>query len=227
MIVQRIVPAIVLASTSAAAARTLRGMTRGMTPCELRQWHIDIDNHSPGCSNSWKVPSSWHFPANEARMLYASSNNCCTDIFGEEGECHLSDFCQCEAEEEESCVVKTMQEKADPLDGHCDSNPKWHLDLDTKRGCTNSPRFPDEWKDPLTALDMFFDTSEGCCEKFTSRGGPCPSHDVCGYRVRNRNNTFGEIKVGKVDLARLANTTSENDDEKLPIPSNQESLFNH
>lgn len=201
MMVPKIALAIVFTSTSAEAARTLRGITRGMTPCELRQWHIDIDNPRPGCSNSWKTPSSWRLLANEAHMFYESSDHCCSDIFGKEGECHLSDFCECEAEEEETCVVKTVYEKVDPLDVHCDSNPKWHFDLDTKRDCTNSPRFPEGWKDPATALDMFFDTPEGCCEKFTSRGGPCTSHDVCGYRTkaRNEDNIFHEIKVNEED----------------------------
>jgi len=198
--------AIVLTWTFAEAARTLRGATRGTTPCELRRWHIDIDSGSrQGCSNSWKVPSSWRLIANEARLFYESSEHCCADLFGEEGKaCHLADFCECEADEEDVCVVKTIREQTYPLDEHCAGAPKWHLDLDTGRGCTNSPRFPDAWRDPVTALDMFFDTTEGCCEKFTSRGVPCTSHDICGYyrtKVRNEESGHNTAKQNEDDLA--------------------------
>ena len=209
--------AILLASASTEATRTLRGTTRGMTPCELRKWHVDIDSNRPGCSNSWKVPSSWHFPANEVRMFYASSEHCCADLFGGEKECHLSDFCECEAEEEESCVAKTIHEQVDPLDKHCEgaNGPKWHFDLDTKRGCTNSPRFPDVWKDPDTALDMFFDTPEACCEKFTRRGDPCTSHDVCQYKTKARSGT------------RDMTTQKRAREDEMVQPDNDENIFSH
>eukprot|EP00584_Thalassiosira_punctigera_P003514 CAMPEP_0172530042 /NCGR_PEP_ID=MMETSP1067-20121228/3915_1 /TAXON_ID=265564 ORGANISM="Thalassiosira punctigera, Strain Tpunct2005C2" /NCGR_SAMPLE_ID=MMETSP1067 /ASSEMBLY_ACC=CAM_ASM_000444 /LENGTH=195 /DNA_ID=CAMNT_0013314185 /DNA_START=161 /DNA_END=748 /DNA_ORIENTATION=- len=157
--------------TIEAADRALRGTT----PCELRRWHHDIENaHAgPGCSNSWRVPDSWLLPANEARMFFESSAECCFQLFGD-GECNVVSLCE-----------ETTWEQADE-DDHCAGNPRWHFDLDTKNGCTNNPRFPDEWEG---IDDYFFDTSEGCCENFDSPDGRCYAHDIC---MREKH---GEIKL--------------------------------
>mmetsp|Transcript_3549 Transcript_3549/g.7840 ORF Transcript_3549/g.7840 Transcript_3549/m.7840 type:complete len:214 (-) Transcript_3549:120-761(-) len=195
-----------LKCTSVDADRALRGMT----PCERRRWHIDIENvEKPGCSNSWKVPSSWSSnPHVESKMFYESSDECCLELFVNR-ECNLSDFCECEEKSEDgTCGLEAQQLTATTDDDRqCDDNPKWHLDWDTKEGCTNSPRFPDAWKnDPVVAQNMLFDTSDGCCEKFIQRGTPCTARDVC-KRSRKVNN---EIKVDEGEFVDVSESTTGN-----------------
>lgn len=203
---------IIILSLKCTAVVEAAPALRGMTPCDLRRWHIDIESATPGCSNSWKVPSSWRLPGNEARMFYDSSDKCCSDLF-DTGKCNIADFCECREEEEnDTCVVTKQSNLFDPLRDHCESNAKWHFDIDTKRGCTNSPRFPDGWKDPSVELDYFFDTPEGCCEKFTKRGAPCPHIDVCiPYKEQKKGErTLNEIKVDIQEfLVSAGNTTGE------------------
>lgn len=187
------------------------GILRGMTPCERRRWHIDIENaDKPGCSNSWKVPSSWSSdPHVESKMFYETSDECCYQHF-ENGECNISDFCECQEKAEDGTCALEIQQLATTDDDQCDDNPKWHLDWDTKEGCTNSPRFPDEWKnDPVVAQHMLFDTPDGCCEKFVKRGNPCSMRDVC-KKSREPND---EIRV---DIGELV-YESENATGKIPV----------
>lgn len=194
---------------------------RGMTPCDMRQWHIDIENmDKPGCSNSWKVPGAWRSSTmNEARMFYETSDACCTDLF-EDGDCHLTDFCECKEQEDHTCVITSMQPtvEIDPLKEHCLKNPKWHFDMDTKHGCTNSPRYPDAWNIPKVAIDMLFDTAEGCCEKFTSH---CPHSDVCKpwkkdarYNVEHGHDEVKVLNEIKVDIDEVAGAASNSSDSK-------------
>lgn len=154
-------------AADAAGRRALR--VRGRTPCENRRWHIDIENPTQqGCSNSWKVPNHWRLPEHKARMFYDSYEECCSFLYGD-GECNIANLCD---------EVDPQQAE----DDHCGRNPKWHIDLDTKVGCTNNPRFPDSWKD---VVDYFFDTPESCCQKFVDRGVPCTVHDICGRQLHN------------------------------------------
>lgn len=180
-------PSAVEAATSA---------LRGSTPCDQRRWHHDIDNPArPGCSNSWRVPSSWLLPAHEDRMFFASYDECCSTLF-EDGECNITDLCD-----------ETTPQEA--VDDHCAGNPKWHIDLDTKRGCTNNPRYPDDW---IGGVDYFFDTSEGCCARFIERGGPCPVVDICGGSASSEAE---EIDLGETFEASQ-NVTSDTQSQ-LPL----------
>ena len=137
---------------------------RATTPCEERKWHLNIEStQRPGCSNSFKVPIDWH---GNDRFFFGSAEECCSHLMGDDQECNIYNACD------------TKQQPTDH-DDHCSDNPKWHYDLDTKEGCTNSPRYPDAWNDPAVAVDMLFDTAAGCCERFVKRGIPCTTHDVC------------------------------------------------
>jgi len=157
--VSRLILAILSLRYCVVATKSDRAL-RGTTPCELRRWHLNIEEETakPVCSNSWKVPS---WTANRNHLFYESLEECCSDLF-EDQECNT--FNACEPEEQ--------------VNAHCDS-PKWHFDLDTKEGCTNNPRFPDSWKDPHVIAYYLFESHDECCEKFVKRGYPCTKHDVC------------------------------------------------
>jgi len=178
---------------------------RGMTPCERRRWHINIEHTAkPGCSNSWKVPSSWSIdPHIESKMFYETSDECCHGLF-ENGECNLHDFCECQEKAEDGTCALEAQNLSTTDENECDDNPKWHLDWDTKEGCTNSPRFPKEWEnDPVVAEIMLFDTADECCEHFLSQGVPCSTREVCN----RKKEPDGDIVVAGELLDVSENTT--------------------
>mmetsp|Transcript_12721 Transcript_12721/g.31053 ORF Transcript_12721/g.31053 Transcript_12721/m.31053 type:complete len:222 (+) Transcript_12721:102-767(+) len=188
-------------------------LRRGATPCHLRRWHIDIENieMKPGCSNSWKVPSSWSStPHVESRMFYESSEECCAELF-EDGECNLSDFCECggggtgtRTQNDGFCGLEGQG--ANTVADHCDGSPRWHFNMDTKEGCTNSANFPEQWNYPSMARDMLFDTHSACCEKFINRGEPCPVQDVCMRHVR----------ILKADVEEIVEMSA-NDTGTIPV----------
>mmetsp|Transcript_21095 Transcript_21095/g.37833 ORF Transcript_21095/g.37833 Transcript_21095/m.37833 type:complete len:194 (-) Transcript_21095:266-847(-) len=153
---------------------------RGATPCELRRWHIDIDNvKTPGCSNSWRVPDSWHIPANAIHMFYASAAECCFDLY-EDGACNIVSHC-----------APTIQEITNANEW-CDNDPKWHNDFDVVNGCTNNPRYPDIWN----GVDTYFhDTSEECCEKFVDQGSECNVEDFCEGLAGNQTEVIVSFEV--------------------------------
>lgn len=161
-----------------------RGLRGSGTPCDQRKWHIDLkDPSDPGCTNEFKVPS---WVLNNPKMSFDSSDECCTILFPA-NYCKITDACGDESTEK------------DP----CDDAAKWHFDMDTKRGCTNNNRYPASWEEPEVAIDMIFDTSDGCCEKFVSRGFPCPATDVCGQQRK-----LEELEIDEEDyIAAIYNCT--------------------
>ena len=193
-------------TTQVEANTFIRG---GMTPCESRRWHIDIEIDTPGCSNSWKVPSSWtSSPHIESRMFYASADECCTELF-EDGECNINDFCECKSKSQDGVCALELDQTVTVAD-HCNGEPKWHFNMDTKTGCTNSANYPEQWNNPQMAQDMFYDTPAGCCEKFLKRGVTCPVHDVCEGIQGHRNL--------KVNIEEVLQAT-ENNTAKMPMHS--------
>ena len=53
---------------------------------------------------------------------------------------------------------------------------KWHPNMKTKDGCSNSMDYPADWKD---RPEYFFDTAKACCDMFFVGGDKCKVHDEC------------------------------------------------
>lgn len=110
-------------------------------------------------------------------MFYSTPEECCAFFFTSQSTCKKVNRPNC---------------KIDPalLSGGCTSD-RWHPDEATRKGCSNSNYFPDEWQGQWG--ELLFSSAGACCEKYQV-GMECAVRDGCTGEVTLKEITESPTK---------------------------------